>query len=66
MPLPIINSSAICTIGVAILAEVGAGVVFAYVFADDAAAELALAFVLVVFLLEGVVAFIQDDGSFRN
>ena len=43
-----------------------AGVVFADVFAQDAAAELTLAFVEVVPLLEGVLRFAQPDGTGGN
>ena len=50
-------------IRIAILAKVRAGVVFADVFAQDAAAELPLAFVAVVPLLEGVLRFAQPDGA---
>ena len=48
---------------VAVLAQVRAGVVFADVFAQDAAAELSLAFVAVVPLLEGVLRLAQPDGA---
>ena len=66
MHLPVPYSGLLRAIGVAILAEVGAGVVFADVLANDATTELALALVLVVFLLDGVVAIIQNNGTFRN
>ena len=48
MHLPVPYGSLLGAIGVAILAEVRAGVVFANVLADDAAAELTLALVLVL------------------
>lgn len=51
---------------IAVLAQVRAGVVFPDVFAQDAAAELSLAFVAVVPLLEGVLRFAQPDGAGGN
>ena len=66
MRLPIPYSGLLGAIGVAILAEVRAGVIFADILADDAAAELALAFILVVFLLYGIMAIIEDNGTFWN
>lgn len=51
---------------VAVLAQVRASIILPYVFAQDAAAELALAFVAVVPLLEGVLRFTQPDGAGGN
>ena len=58
MHFPIPHRNFLTSIGIAVLTQVWAGIVFTNVLAYDAAAELALAFVLVVFLLDGVVAFI--------
>ena len=49
-------------IRIAILAQVRAGVVFADVLAYHAAAKLPLAFVAVVFRLDGVLAGVQRNG----
>ena len=48
-------------IRIAILANMGAGVILANIFALDASAELALAFVAVV-AMSGVGAVREDDG----
>ena len=66
MHLPVPYGGLLGVIGIAILAKMRTGVIFADVLADDAPAELTLSFVLVVSLLDGVVAFVQDNGTFRN
>ena len=66
VPIIILNRHLLARIRIAILAQVRAGVVFADVLAQDAAAELALAFVAVVPLLEGVLRFAQPDGISGN
>ena len=53
-------------IRVAVFAQVRASIILPYVFAQDAAAELSLAFVAVVPLLEGVLRLAQPDGAGGN
>ncbi len=61
MFFPIPHSRLLTRISVAILAQMGAGVVFTNVLAYDAAAELALAFVAVV-AMDGIGVVGKDDG----
>ena len=61
MSLPIDNGRLLTCIRIAIFTKMGAGVILAYVFALDAAAELALALITVV-TVRGVGAVWEDDG----
>lgn len=53
-------------VGVAIFAKVGTGVVLADVLAGDAATELSLTFVLVVFTLYSITVFRYLYSSIRK
>ena len=62
MFLPVLLNFFLARIGIAILAQMRAGVVFADILANDTAAELPLAFVAIVLFLQGILRFAEHNG----